>query len=168
MGLAIMAQTKLFLGRRMSLLMFMLVLLTIWNVIWMSFSSIVDIENKNEGDKKVEKRTYFYDDLNTFDLVMFLGQDALSQAIYYTVIIAGPIEICKAQMLKENTRIYALLLCTIGCLKYGFEGVFFDDLVDSIIALDFFFERVIVIVLNLVSICSIITLFRDEVGELIR
>lgn len=99
---------------------------------------------------------------------MFLGQDALSQSIYYTILIAGPIDICKMQMLKENTRIYAILLCSVGCIKYMLEGIFFDSQVTFIIKLDFFYERLIVIVLNLLSICCMITLFRDEVGEIYR
>jgi len=47
--------------------------------------------------------------------------------LYYTIIIAGPIDICRMQMLKENIRIYALTFCTIGAFKYGLEGLFFDQ-----------------------------------------
>ena len=71
-------------------------------------------------------------------------------------------------MLKENIRIYALTFCTIGAFKYALEGLFFDQHVNSIMKLDFFYERMIVIIFNLLAITSIITLFRDEVGEIHR
>jgi len=59
-------------------------------------------------------------------------------------------------------------MCTIGAMKYMLYGVFLDEYVKVIIQTDFFYERLIDIVLNLVAICCMITLFRDEVGEIYR
>lgn len=106
--------------------------------------------------------------MKVFDIIMFLVQDALCRAIYYTIIIVGPIDISKTQVLKENTHIYALIMCTIGAIKYMFYGVILDEYMADIVYIDFFYERLIDIVLNLIAICCMITLFRDEVGEIYR
>jgi hypothetical protein len=73
--LAFLANTKFFSGRRMSLILFTIIILTCWNVIWISFSNIQTIEDENEKNQLIEKRVYYYKDLNEnkFDLVMFLG-----------------------------------------------------------------------------------------------
>ena len=152
----------------MTLLLFTIIILTTWNVIWISFSNIIDVENENKNKQGVEQTAYYYSDLNPFDIIMFMVQDALCRAIYYTVIIVGPIDISKTQVLKENRHIYALIMCTIGAMKYMLYGVFLDEYVKVIIQTDFFYERLIDIVLNLVAICCMITLFRDEVGEIYR
>lgn len=166
--LSMLGNTVFFSGRRMTLLLFTIIILTIWNVIWISFSDIITVENNNKSEQGVEKTAYFYSDLDWFDIVMFLVQDALCRAIYYTIIIVGPIDISKTQVLKENTHIYALIMCTIGAIKYMLYGVLLDEYVGVIIQADFFYERLIDIVLNLVAICCMITLFRDEVGEIYR
>lgn len=42
-----------------------------------------------------------------------------SWIIYYMIIVSGPIDICRMYMLKENKRIYALLICFTGGVKLG-------------------------------------------------
>ena len=165
---SILGNTNFFSGRRMSLLLISIIILTSWNVIWISFSDIVSIQKKNETEQGIEKSAYYFNQLGAFDIIMFMVQDALCRAIYYTVIIVGPIDLSKSLVLKENKHIYALIMCTIGATKYLMYGVFLDEYVQTIIQTNFFYERLIDIVLNLVAICCMITLFRDEVGEIYR
>ena len=63
----------------------------------------------------------------SFDAVMFLTQKAVTFMIYYIIIIAGPIDICQTYLLQSNKRIYVLLLCTTGGIKYFIEAVAFDQ-----------------------------------------
>ena len=55
------SNTAYFAGRRISLILFLIVLIICWNIVWISFSGIVSIENTNELDKKIMKRVYFYE-----------------------------------------------------------------------------------------------------------
>jgi len=47
--------------------------------------------------------------------------------IYYVIIVAGPLDICKVIMLRENKRIYALLMLFIGGIKFFTEAIIFDE-----------------------------------------
>ena len=84
----------------MTLIIFAIVIHILLNIIWISFSSIGSIESDNND--QIGKSEYYYYQLNWFDVFMFLVQDALCRAIYYTVIIMCPIDISKTYVLREN------------------------------------------------------------------
>ena len=99
-ALSLIGTTKLFSGRVMTLIIFAILIHVILNIIWMSFSEVGTIEDNNE--KTIGKATYYYNQMNWFDVLMFLFQDSLCRAIYYTVIIMCPIDISKTYVLREN------------------------------------------------------------------
>lgn len=89
--------------------------ITFWNVVWVSFTDIGDSPlETNHISKYFEEK-----DLNLFDKIMFEGEGIFSWVIYYMIIVSGPIDICRAYMLRENKRIYALLICFTGGIKLG-------------------------------------------------
>jgi hypothetical protein len=65
--------------------------------------------------------------MNLFDQTNFYLNRALSFTVYYTVLIAGSLDISRQYMLGENKRIYASILCLTGGIKYYCEAMFFDD-----------------------------------------
>jgi hypothetical protein len=99
---------------------------------------------------------------------MFYGERVLSFVIYYFIIISGPIDICKMYILRDNKRIFALLLCFIGGIKLGLEGVLFDDLIKKIIMGEFIYERCISIIFNMFAISILFTIVKDELIEIFR
>lgn len=103
--------------------------LIIWNVLWISFSDIYEIETENKNKINSDRSIFYLSQLmnkSTFDFVMFMGEKLMSLAIYYNIIISGPIDISKMFMLRDNKRIFALLICFIGGIKLGLEGLLFD------------------------------------------
>lgn len=56
-------------------------------------------------------------DFETFDRVMFYGDSSMTFMIYQMLLIAGPIDTCKQQLLRSNQRIYATLFCMMGAMK---------------------------------------------------
>ena len=46
--------------------------------------------------------------------------------LYYILIISAPVDICRTYMLQHNKRIYAMMLCTGGGLKYFIDAIIFD------------------------------------------
>ena len=88
--------------------------------------------------------------------------------IYYVIIVAGPLDICKVIMLRENKRIYALLMLFIGGIKFFMEAIIFDERISEITRMNFYTERVIASIFDILAICSLITIFRDEIKEIKR
>ena len=88
--------------------------------------------------------------------------------IYYNIIISGPIDICKMYMLRDNKRIYALLICFIGGIKLGLEGLLFDELIKKIIMGEFIYERCISIIFNMFAISILFNIVKDELLEIFR
>jgi hypothetical protein len=127
------------------------IILLFWNIIWMSTSKM---DSKNE--------------YGLFDFVMLRIYTHLSFMAYYVIIVAGPLDLCKLTMLKENKRIYALLILFIGGIKLFLEAIIFDDHIQNIELMNFYTERVIVSILNILAICSLITIFREEMSEIDR
>jgi hypothetical protein len=70
--------------------------------------------------------------INNEYVVLYILDFLINKTLYYIVIVACPLDICKMYMLKENKRIFALLLCFIGTIKLGLEGLIFDELVDHL------------------------------------
>ena len=84
------------------------------------------------------------------------------------IIVSGPIDLCRMFMLRENKRIYALLICFTGGIKLGMQGLFFNDIISWILSLQFVYQRFFAIILNLLSISSLIVIVRDELSEIFR
>jgi hypothetical protein len=95
--------------------------------------------------------------MSSFDLIMFFIEGSLSHAIYYISFTAGPIDISKVYMLKENKRIYGMLVCFLGGIKLGFQGLAFDDFSHYIVKeLPFFVHRLVIILALSVAIFSLL------------
>ena len=60
----------------------------------------------------------------------------LTQTVYNLLVIIGPIEISRSFMLKENRRVYAMMICTLESFRLVLQGLFFDYYVIRIITLD--------------------------------
>lgn len=164
--IGIVSSTSKFHGRRITLMVIGLLLSAVVNIIWVSFSDIYEIQDAN---LKIEKgNVYLLEDLQIFDLVMFQANSALCYMSYYVIIVAGPVDICKTYMLQKNQRIYALLICFIGGCKYIIDAMVFDDHISSLSQMDFFEERLLIITFNFMAIACLITIVREEVGEIIH
>ena len=100
------------------------------NLLWMCFSGIYDLDDSED---------YQYESLSYFDKTMIILEGTLAVTLYYFIIISGPIDICKMYMLKENKKIFGLLICFIGGIKLGFLGLIFDDLVNNLIVSQFIY-----------------------------
>ena len=87
-------------GRRILLITLNLLLLMIVNCIWLSFSSIREVQDRNYAEHG--ERFYRHKQLNWFDTVMYHIQVNMTYTIYYLIIVAGPIDICKNFMLQKN------------------------------------------------------------------
>jgi hypothetical protein len=114
---------------------------------------------------------YLDDDLNIFDKIMYKAEGLFTLVIYTMIIVAGPIDICKKYMLKENRRIYALLLCFITGVKLCIEGLIFEEYIGRMhqyMEIGFIYERAIVIFFYLLAVCFLVTIVRDEKSEIIR
>ena len=135
---------------------------TFWNIIWVSFTDI-DIEDDYKND---EHKNFRADELYLFDQIMFQGEVIFSWIIYYMIIISGPIDICRMYMLRENKRIYALLICFTGGIKIGMQGLFITEIIKKIFELSFIYQRFFAIIFNLIGISSLIIIVRDELGEI--
>ena len=61
-----------------------------------------------------------------------------------------------------------MLFCFLGACKYVSDAMVFDDHLIALPEIDFFYERMLVISSNLLAICSLITIVREEVGEIIH
>lgn len=146
----------------MTLIVLTLLFLTIWNIIWVSFTDIYEIQAK----KSRVGGAWSYDDLYTFDCIMFLTQKGVTFMIYYILIVAGPVDICQTYMLSSNRRIYVLLMCTSGAIKYFIEAFFFVSQKKSIAKMDFAIERLIIIALTLCTVAVLINNVREEISEI--
>ena len=82
--------TDFFKGRRITLIALIIVINFILNIIWLSLSKIKD------NDKQTELR------MEIFDRVMYKIECALTFMVYQIILTVGPIDICKAHMLKNN------------------------------------------------------------------
>lgn len=82
--------------------------------------------------------------------------------------IGAPLDICRSFMLKENKRLYAMVICTIASLKCIFQAMCFYRTNKFIIKnkIDYFYQILLILLVNFVSACMIITIVRDEVGEI--
>lgn len=92
----------------------------------------------------------------------------MSTAIYYNIIISGPIDISKMFMLRDNKRIFALLICFIGGIKLGLEGLLFDQIIRNLIMNEFIYERCISIIFLMVSVSILFHIVKDELMEIFR
>ena len=112
---------------RITLILVNIVFVTIINIIWISFSDIPEIEQKNY--ETYHRKVYLARDLKEkpFDYIMYNTEGLITFIIYTMIIVAGPIDICKKYMLRENRRIYALLLCFITGIKLCIEGLLFEE-----------------------------------------
>ena len=149
----------------------MIFFLIIWNVIWISFSDIYTIEETNKQKLHLNESVFYLSQLmneSTFDFVMFEGEKLMSLAIYYNIIISGPVDISKMYMLRDNKRIFALLICFIGGIKLGLEGLLFDAIIRDLIMNEFIYERCISIIFLMVSVSILFTIVKDELMEVFR
>lgn len=128
---------------------------TFWDIIWVSFTDI-------------EPSYFEAENLGLFDQVMFQGEMIFSWIIYYMVIVSGPIDICRMYMLRENKRIYALLICFTGGIKLGIQGLFINEVISWVDSKQFIYQRFFAIILNLMGISALIIIVRDELGEIFR
>ena len=126
LAIALLSQHRYFNGRKIMLIMCIIILITIWNFVWIIFSDIYELENVNVKNSKNKPNTYTLEEMSYFDFIMFRGDCTLSFAAYYTIIVVGPLDICKLLMLKENKKIYALTLCFMGSFKYTVEAIVLD------------------------------------------
>ena len=148
-----------------------ILLVTVLNIIWVSFSDIPEIEKLNY--EQYQKTIYLKRDLKDkpLDNFMFNAEGLITFVIYTMIIVAGPIDICKKYMLRENKRIYALLLCFITGIKLGIEGLVFEEYIGRLqhhYEIPFVLERAIVIFFNCVAVCFLVTIVRDEKSEVVR
>eukprot|EP00356_Strombidium_inclinatum_P013022 CAMPEP_0170499574 /NCGR_PEP_ID=MMETSP0208-20121228/31829_1 /TAXON_ID=197538 /ORGANISM="Strombidium inclinatum, Strain S3" /LENGTH=261 /DNA_ID=CAMNT_0010777183 /DNA_START=922 /DNA_END=1707 /DNA_ORIENTATION=+ len=118
------AITALFKGKRMTLIMLCMVFLLIVDFIWVICSNITAIEEAHQ--KTHQKTSATLSEMGTVDKVLFYLQGMTCEAVYYIIIISAPIDICNIFALKEGKRIFALLVCFIGGIKLGLEGLVFD------------------------------------------
>jgi len=49
-----------------------------------------------------------------------------TNAVYYSLIIAVPIDFCRNYYLSENKRIHGMMYCTLEGLRSLFLALFFD------------------------------------------
>jgi len=105
---------------------------------------------------------------STFDFIMFVGEKWISLAIYYNIIISGPVDISKMFMLRDNKRIFALLICFIGGIKLGLEGLLFDQVIRDLIMNEFIYERCISIIFLMITISLLFTIVKEELMEVFR
>mmetsp|Transcript_8226 Transcript_8226/g.13767 ORF Transcript_8226/g.13767 Transcript_8226/m.13767 type:complete len:424 (-) Transcript_8226:38-1309(-) len=145
-------------GKRMILIVLSCLLLTIWNIIWLSFTQLYDEESQDST----------FASFGLFDKIMFYIESILAQALYYIIIISGPIDICKMYMLKENKRIFALLVCFIGGVKLGLQGLIFDQYISTLVDQNFLVQRLQAILCLSIALFSMIPMVKDEVGEIYR
>ena len=68
-------------------------------------------------------------------------------------------------MLRENKMIFGLMVCFIGGLKLGMQGLFFDEYVSTIIQSEFVVPKSFCIFLGLFAIFSLISIVKDEVEQ---
>ena len=120
--------TKYFNGRRITAMVIFILFLTFWDIIWVSFTDIID-NPKNEAGGK----SFLAKNLSVFDMIMLQVENLCSWVIYYMVIVSGPIDLCRMYMLRENKRIYALLICFTGGIKLGMQGLFFNELISWVL-----------------------------------
>lgn len=90
---------------------------------------------------------------------------------YYYIIVSGPIDICKKYMLRENKRIYALLVCFITGIRYAFEGLFFEEYIGRMyyhFSPSFYLTRFFVIIFYCVAVLTLVSIVREETSEALR
>ena len=99
--IGLLSSTKLFGGRKLSIILILVVVLILWNIVWISSSRIYLLEMKHN---KRNNTSVLYNELEMtiFDRIMYRGNSVLTFTIYQLYIVAGPIDICKSHMLQFN------------------------------------------------------------------
>jgi hypothetical protein len=81
--------------------------------------------------------------------------------------ITGPLDISMLYMLKENKRIYAIIVCFIGGTKMAIEGILFDEYIKVFVDVPFYYERILIIIFNILGICLLYGMVKDEIQKCI-
>ena len=64
--------------------------------------------------------------MNIYDKIMYVFLTHLTGSIYHLILFAGPIEICRSFMLKNNKKIFGITICYLESLRCFCSGYFFD------------------------------------------
>ena len=158
------SSTHVFEGRRILLVCAATFVVIIWNIIWMQFSQIEQPKNPETGQYQFQTESQF----GLFDQVMFYGESSLSFMVYQMLLVSGPIDTCKQQMLRHNQRIYANLFCIMGAIKLVIQAIVFDSFMDEVVGKDFYQNRIAAIMACLLGLLMLIPIVRDEMSELIQ
>lgn len=157
-------QMKFFEKRKTTLLASFSVFLIGWNILWSLLSEIPSLDDANAA---AGRGTHFkLNQLRPFDYVMFQVSSGVQYMVYYAVLISGPVDICRIQVLKENLRIYALLLCTTVGLKTFFEALVVDANIESIEEYPFLADRSIIIGMHLLCLALLFSIVREEIDSI--
>ena len=81
--------------------------------------------------------------------------------------IAGPLDICKTQILLSNQRTYALMICVIGAVNQFFVANLIDPNLEFILNNSFAVNRGIIIFINVICIVLMIKPVSQEVPEIL-
>ena len=147
--------------------MICIIIATSWNIIWVTVTDIDQIESHNKSSF-TDLQTYRLDQLSVIDEIFFWGEAYLSYLIYYLIILSGPLDICKMLLLRENKKIFGILLCFIGWIKLTLQGLFFDVYLSKIVLAEFIYERLIAIFFHILAAVSLIAIVKEEMSEIFR
>ncbi len=81
-------------------------------MIWAAGTNMDDVGN---SDSSAELRTILK--MSFFDKTMFLFNTYFTECVYSMLMIGAPLDICRSFMLKENKRLYAMIICSIASFK---------------------------------------------------
>ncbi len=130
----IISKTRLFVGRKTTLLTMFIVLSTVINLIWIAFTQVTKFcpdgtqENMPIIDyDPASTNCLTIENISLFDYIMLQANLGLQFMSFHVFMVLGPVDICGRFMLRENKRMYALFLCTTGCFKLFFDVMFIDD-----------------------------------------
>ena len=152
--IGLLSATDFFKGRRITLIAISIVINFTWNIIWLSLNNI-------ESDS-----IYTELSMGIFDRIMYRIDCSLTSMVYQIIFTVGPIDICKAHMLRNNQNIYGILICLLGAIKLSLQGLFFDNL-SFIMLQKFSTNRLIVISMGVLSVIFLIPIVIEEIGEII-
>lgn len=148
--------TNFFAVRKLTLYALLCLLIVITNVIW---ALMTHVELWDNSHQKVEE-------LSTIDKVMFHINVGLQFVAFYAILISGPVDICRIQLLKDNVRIYGFLMCTTVSITKFIESILVDVYWKEFYKLAFAIDRIILIILSLASIGILSTIVREELDSL--
>ena len=146
--------TDFFKGRRITLIAISIVINFTWNIIWLLLNNI-------DSDSRYTELS-----MGIFDRIMYRIDCSLTSMVYQIIFTVGPIDICKTHMLRNNQNIYGILICLLGAIKLALQGLFFDNL-SFIMLQKFSTNRLIVILMGVLSVIFLVPIVIEEVGEII-